>query len=77
MAIQALRMHFLVQGHATSFDDDARAQPLPALIRRQVRPVDDQKNLRHTTEPTRAESRIKLMSCRLQGNIAEQPVDTF
>ena len=69
-----LRMHFLIERHAAPLDHHARAQPLPLLIARYIRPVHDQEYLRQSGQPALRNTAVELGARSLQTRIAEQPI---
>jgi hypothetical protein len=70
-------MHFFVERDRSPLDNHAGAQQLPALVQRQVRPVNHDQPLSEVFQPLAREAAVQIPAYPVQGRIPEQPIDAL
>lgn len=69
-----LRVDFFVEREAATIDRDTGAQQLPALVSREIRPVNHQQNVRKTLNPAPRQCALDVPTCAFHVRIAKQPI---
>ena len=73
----AARMHFLIQREAASLNHHRSAQPVPAHVGAQARPIYDDQQLRQAREPMPCERAIQRDAFLMQMDVTQQPIHAF